>query len=79
MKALKVLAVLALLIQLSMVWPSAGPDRVAYQGKDGPGRGKHIVLISGDDEYRSEEAQPMPGKILAGLDKSCHLSHLQLG
>lgn len=38
---------------------------VVYEGKDGPGRGKHIVLISGDEEYRSEEALPMLGKILA--------------
>ena len=36
-----------------------------YQGKEGPGVGKHIVLVSGDDEYRSEEALPMLGKILA--------------
>jgi hypothetical protein len=38
---------------------------VVYQGKDGPGKGKHIVLISGDEEYRSEEALPQLGKILA--------------
>ncbi len=31
----------------------------------GPGKGKHIVLVSGDDEYRSEEALPQLGKILA--------------
>lgn len=36
-----------------------------YEGKEGPGVGKHIVLIAGDDEYRSEEAMPMLGKILA--------------
>lgn len=36
-----------------------------YVGKQGPGKGRHIVLISGDDEYRSEEAMPMLGKILA--------------
>ena len=36
-----------------------------YVGKDGVGTGKHIVLIAGDDEYRSEEALPMLGKILA--------------
>jgi len=30
-----------------------------------PGKGKHIVLVSGDEEYRSEEALPMLGKILA--------------
>ncbi|MBC7351503.1 MAG: ThuA domain-containing protein [Thermogutta sp.] len=38
---------------------------VVYEGKTGPGTGKHIVLISGDEEYRSEEALPMLGKILA--------------
>ena len=38
---------------------------VVYQGGDGPGKGKHVVLISGDEEYRSEEALPMLGKILA--------------
>jgi len=38
---------------------------VVYDGFDGPGNGKHIVLISGDEEYRSEEAMPLLGKILA--------------
>lgn len=38
---------------------------VTYEGKEGAGKGKHIVLISGDEEYRSEEALPMLGKILA--------------
>ena len=36
-----------------------------YPGGDGHGAGKHIVLIAGDDEYRSEEAMPMLGKILS--------------
>src|ERR1700733_3503687 len=35
------------------------------KGSDGPGKGKHIVLISGDEEYRSEEALPQLAKILA--------------
>ncbi len=38
---------------------------VVYEGNEGPGRGKHIVLVSGDEEYRSEEALPMLGKALA--------------
>jgi type 1 glutamine amidotransferase len=38
---------------------------VVYQGTEGPGKGKHIVLVSGDEEYRSEEALPQLGKILA--------------
>lgn len=32
---------------------------------DGPGKGRHIVLVSGDEEYRSEEALPQLAKILA--------------
>jgi hypothetical protein len=38
---------------------------VVYEGGDGPGKGKHIVLVSGDEEYRSEEALPQLAKILA--------------
>ncbi len=38
---------------------------VVYDGYAGPGQGKHIVLISGDEEYRSEEALTQLGRILA--------------
>ncbi len=38
---------------------------VVYQGGEGPGQGKNIVLVAGDEEYRSEEALPMLGKVLA--------------
>src|SRR6478736_6826823 len=34
-------------------------------GGDGAGKGKHIVLVSGDEEYRSEEALPQLAKIMA--------------
>ena len=50
------------------VWLSAAPlfgAGVVYEGGEGPGKGKHIVLVSGDEEYRSEEALPQLGKILA--------------
>ena len=40
-------------------------DGVVYQGKQGPGQGKHIVFLAGDEEYRSEEALPMLARILA--------------
>lgn len=40
-------------------------DWATYEGKQGPGRGKHIVLISGDEEYRSEQALPMLARILS--------------
>jgi type 1 glutamine amidotransferase len=43
----------------------SGDPWVVYDGSGGPGKGKHIVLISGDEEYRSEEALPQLGKILA--------------
>lgn len=38
---------------------------LVFEGKDGPGKGKHVVLVSGDEEYRSEEAFPMLGRLLA--------------
>ena len=48
------------------VSPSLAADPwVVYQGGDGPGKGKQIVLISGDEEYRSEEALPQLAKILS--------------
>lgn len=38
---------------------------VHYEGGHGPGEGMRIVLVSGDEEYRSEETMPMLGQILA--------------
>src|SRR5262249_41479105 len=40
-------------------------DRLVFKGKGGPGAGKRVVLISGDDEYRSEQALPQLAKILS--------------
>src|ERR1700730_15080250 len=42
-----------------------GADRVVYEGKSGPGVGKHIVFLTGDEEYRSEEGLPQLAKRLA--------------
>jgi len=44
---------------------NASAENLVFEGKDGPGKGKHVVLISGDEEYRSEESLPMLGKILS--------------
>jgi hypothetical protein len=41
------------------------PHLVVYQGDKGPGVGKHIVLLAGDHEYRSEESLPALARILA--------------
>lgn len=38
---------------------------LTYKGGEGPGKGKHIVLITADQEYRSEQSLPMMAKILA--------------
>jgi hypothetical protein len=53
-----------LLFACAAVLAAANPW-VVYEGTAGPGKGKHIVLISGDEEYRSEEVLPQLGKILA--------------
>ena len=60
MKAILSLALLAI-----FSFAIQAKDWVTYKSNEGPGRGKHIVLLSGDEEYRSEEGLPMLGKILA--------------
>jgi hypothetical protein len=38
---------------------------IVLEGTSGSGNGKHIVFVTGDEEYRSEESMPMLAKILA--------------
>jgi len=38
---------------------------LVFEGGAGPGHGKHVVFVSGDEEYRSEEGLPQLAKILA--------------
>jgi len=38
---------------------------LVYQGSDGPGKGKHIVFMADDHEYRSEESLPALARLLA--------------
>lgn len=47
----------------SAAW--AADPWLVLDGAAGPGRGKHIVLVSGDEEYRSEEALPQLAKMLS--------------
>lgn len=57
-----------LLVLVSLVFAfetAVHAELLVFEGQDGPGKGKKIVLISGDEEYRSEEALPMLGKILS--------------
>jgi type 1 glutamine amidotransferase len=43
----------------------SNPHLVVYEGDAGPGRGRHIVFLAGDHEYRSEETLPALARILA--------------
>lgn len=43
----------------------AADTSITYPAKPGPGQGRHVVFLSGDEEYRSEEALPMLAKILS--------------
>lgn len=44
---------------------AAAPFWLSLPGGDGPGAGKHVVLVAGDEEYRSEEALPQLARILS--------------
>ncbi|EDY84266.1 putative membrane-bound dehydrogenase domain protein [Verrucomicrobiia bacterium DG1235] len=63
---IRVLALLTLLVtsfsSLSMAEPT---DRLVFTPPAAIDTGKRIVLISGDEEYRSEESCPMLAKILS--------------
>jgi hypothetical protein len=59
-------------------------DSLVYQGDEGIGKGKHIVFIANDHEYRSEQTCPLMAKILAkhhgfrctvlfGVDQNGHI------
>ena len=57
------------MILMGMICLSGSPVKaepgVVFEGKDGPGKGKHIVFLVGDEEYRSEDSMPQLAKILA--------------
>ena len=65
MKYLHYLAICSVLASTVSGWCVQSPEWVVYEGKSGPGQGKHIVFLSGDEEYRSEQSLPMLAKILA--------------
>jgi hypothetical protein len=62
---MKAPALLALLLGLSLWLSPAADVSVTYEPKPGPGKGRHVVLLAGDEEYRSEEALPMLAKTLS--------------
>lgn len=56
---------LIVVFAITLLRAAAAGDWVTYEGKEGPGKGKHIVFVTGDEEYRSEEGMPMLARILA--------------
>ena len=65
MKIIRHLSTFMVLWQFALTGWMQAADGVVYPGKTGPGQGKHIVFLAGDEEYRSEEGLPMLAKILA--------------
>ncbi len=62
-----VASLFALAVMTCLPTPRAGAADpwIVIEGAEGPGKGKQVVLVSGDEEYRSEEALPQLAKILA--------------
>ena len=61
---MRILKRIPLLIAL-LACAAGAADRLVIHGKSGPGKGKRIVLVSGDEEYRSEQALPQVARILS--------------
>jgi Trehalose utilisation len=57
--------IIATLVFLAAVALPIRAAEVEFHGQTGPGKGKRIVLIAGDDEYHSEEMLPQLARILA--------------
>jgi hypothetical protein len=53
------------ILALPSITARADDPWIVLEGGDGPGKGKNVVLVSGDEEYRSEEALPQLAKILS--------------
>ncbi len=64
MKKIPALAFLSSL-SLSLLHAESGPGWVTYEPKGEVKAGKEVVLLAGDEEYRSEESLPMLAKILS--------------
>ena len=66
MKKITQYLLFTLTLILSSSFVVAADSKILHlKGENGPGKGKTIVLVSGDEEYRSEESMPMLAKILS--------------
>jgi hypothetical protein len=53
------------LVALTLSAVRLADTSVSYPAKAGAGQGRHVVFLTGDEEYRSEEGLPMLAKILS--------------
>ena len=53
------------LLTLCTICTSIFAQSVVYKGGNGPGQGKHLVLVASDHEYRAEETIPALARILS--------------
>jgi hypothetical protein len=61
----RLLPLSALLLAAALAPAADAPKSLVYPGGEGPGKGKHVVLVAGDEEYRSEEMLPQLARILS--------------
>ncbi len=52
-------------ILTSLISFTHAADRLVFEPSQTSGNAKHIVLVAGDEEYRTEETMPMLAKILS--------------
>ena len=74
----------SILASISLAGMTASAAPLVYEGGEGIGKGKHIVFLANDHEYRSEETSPLLAKMLAkhqgfkctvlfGIDEEGHI------
>ena len=61
---MNILLVLTTVLATSVPTMDDSAPWLTFNGAKGPGIGKHIVFITGDEEYRSEEGMPQMAQIL---------------
>lgn len=64
-RLIDIVVVGSLLMTFFGIARAAETQFVEYPAKNGAGKGQRVVLLAGDEEYRSEEGLPMLGKILS--------------
>ena len=55
----------AAFVTVALCAAACASSSIVYEPGDGPGKGKRIVFLTGDEEYRSEEGLPMLARILS--------------